>query len=71
MMCDWYSKLIRVRHEGDPRLVASDIVVEQRASTESDEWVKVAGFNSMSDDYAFTNARQAATALQKRLEVKE
>jgi hypothetical protein len=70
MMCDWYGQMIRVRHEGDPREVASDVIVEQQPALNA-EWVKVIGFNSMSDDYAFTNARQAATALQKRLEAKE
>lgn len=70
MICDWYGQMIRVRHEGDPREVTSDVVVEQRPTLNT-EWVKVIGFNSMSDDYAFTNARQAATRLQKQLEAKE
>lgn len=50
--------LVRIVHLGSPMDHASDIVVE---TLEADgTWKRFAGFNSLSDDYAFTNSREAA-----------
>ena len=49
--------LVRIVHLGSPFEHASDIVVE---TLENGEWKRYQGFNSMSDDYAHTNAREAA-----------
>lgn len=50
--------LVRIVHLGSPFDHASDIVVE---TLEDDgTWKRYAGFNSLSDDYAFTNSREAA-----------
>ena len=51
--------LVRVVSLGDPFNNSSDIQVQSRLSLES-PWTKVAGFNSLSDDYAYTNALEAA-----------
>jgi len=53
---DWGK--VRIVHLGSPMDHASDIVVE---TLEDDgTWKRYAGFNSLSDDYAFTNSREAA-----------
>lgn len=53
---DWGK--VRIVHLGSPMEHASDIVVE---TLEADgTWKRYAGFNSLSDDYAFTNSREAA-----------
>lgn len=53
---DWGK--VRIVHLGSPMEHASDIVVE---TLEDDgTWKRYAGFNSLSDDYAFTNSREAA-----------
>ncbi len=50
--------LVRIIHLSSPIDHASDIVVQ---TLEADgTWKKFAGFNSMSDDYAFANSREAA-----------
>ena len=50
--------LVRIVHLGSPFDHASDIVVE---TLEADgTWKRYAGFNSLSDDYAFTNSSEAA-----------
>ena len=52
--------LVRVISTGlDPRVTGSDINVEFRDSN-TDPWQFYCGFNSFSDDYAYTNAREAA-----------
>lgn len=52
--------LVRVVSTGkDPRVSASDIQVEVRDSN-TDNWEFYCGFNSISDDYAYTNAMEAA-----------
>ena len=57
--------LVRIVHLGDPMQHASDIVVE----TQEDDgtWKRYAGFNSLSNDYAHTNAREAAGEAIKRI----
>jgi hypothetical protein len=61
---DSYGPNVRVRFEGNPMDNAYDVFVDQLAN---DEWEVFSKYNSMSDDYAYTNARQAASALQRRL----
>ena len=57
--------LVRIVHLGDPMEHASDIVVE---TLEADgTWKRYQGFNSLSDDYAHTNAREAAGEAIKRI----
>jgi len=57
--------LVRIVHLGDPMENASDIVVE---TLEADgTWKRYQGFNSLSDDYAHTNAREAAGEAIKRI----
>lgn len=52
--------LVRIVSTGlDPRVTGSDINVEVRDSDTS-AWEFYCGFNSFSDDYAHTNAREAA-----------
>ena len=48
---------VRIVHDGSPFDVAYDIRVEW---LKNDEWVTYRGFNSLSDDYANTNAAEAA-----------
>lgn len=52
---DW--GLVRIVYDGSPFDVAYDIRVEWM---QNGEWVLYHGFNSLSDDYAHTNAREAA-----------
>jgi len=57
---------VRIRREGNPFEVSSDVIVEM---LKDGEWVYYQGFNSVSDDYAFTNARECASRLTKRLAI--
>ena len=57
--------LVRIVHLGDPMQHASDIVVETQEADGT--WKRYAGFNSLSDDYAFTNSREAAGRAIKKL----
>jgi hypothetical protein len=57
--CREGDKRARVICEGDPRMVAFDILVQTFQPTMG-AWMAVRHFNSMSDDYAITNAREAA-----------
>jgi hypothetical protein len=59
-----YGSNVRVRYDGNPMDNAYDVFVDELQGT---EWVPVNKFNSMSDDYAYTNAKQAAKGLQSRL----
>ena len=61
--------LVRIVREGDPFTKAYDIVVEFRETAESD-WQFYHGFNTLSDDYAYTNAREAAGRCIKKLSAK-
>jgi len=49
---------VRIVHWGSPFDVAYDIRVEW---LKDGEWVLYSGFNSLSDDYAHTNASNAAS----------
>jgi hypothetical protein len=55
---------VRIVHDGDPFNKAYDIRVEWM---QNGVWQLYHGFNSLSDDYAFTNSREAAGRAIKRL----
>lgn len=55
---------IRIRSEGSPMEVENDIFVE---SLQNGHWVVEHAYNSMSDGFAFTNAKNLAMALQRKL----
>lgn len=62
-----YGNQVRVRFEGSPMVAANDVFVE---ALENDVWVVKVSYNSMSDDYAYTNARQTASYLQREMDAK-
>lgn len=55
---------VRIVHDGSPFDVAYDVKVEWLVDG---EWQLYHGFNSLSDDYAFTNSREAAGRAIKKL----
>jgi hypothetical protein len=55
---------VRIVHDGDPFNKAYDIRVEWM---QDGEWTLYHGFNSLSDDYACTNSREAAGRAIKQL----
>jgi hypothetical protein len=55
---------VRIVHLGDPMQHASDIIVEVMRGG---AWERYAGYNSMSCDYAHTNAQEAAGRAIKML----
>jgi hypothetical protein len=57
---------VRIRSEGSPFEVTSDVIVEV---LRDGAWEYYQGFNSLSDDYAFTNAREAAERAVKTLAI--
>lgn len=59
---DW--GLVRIVHDGSPFERAYDVRVEW---LKDGEWTLYHGFNSLSDDYAFTNSREAAGRAVKQL----
>jgi hypothetical protein len=59
---DWGK--VRIVHLGSPFEHASDIIVEVMRDG---AWERYAGFNSLSDDYAFTNSKEAAGRAIKML----
>ena len=56
--------LVRIVHEGDPFNTAYDIRVEWM---QNGKWEMYHGFNSLSDDWAHTNAQEAAGRAVARL----
>ena len=48
---------VRIVHDGSPFDTAYDVKVEWLVDG---KWELFRGFNSLSDDYAFTNSREAA-----------
>lgn len=56
--------LVRIVHLGSPFEHASDIVVE---TLEDGVWTRYQGFNSFSDDYAFTNSQESARRAIKMM----
>jgi len=55
---------VRIVHDGSPFDTAYDVKVEWLVDG---EWKLYHGFNSLSDDYAFTNSREAAGRAIKKL----
>jgi acid phosphatase class B len=55
---------VRIVYDGSPFEVAHDVRVEWLVD---DEWKLYKGINSLSDDYAITNAREAADRAIKIL----
>lgn len=53
---------VRVITEGSPFEVASDVKVQ---ILRNDVWETIRGFNSLSDDYALTNAQNYAVQVSK------
>lgn len=54
---------VRIRYETAGNFpVSADVFIEELQS--SGEWVVVRSFNSMSDDYAYTNAAEYAKKLR-------
>lgn len=60
-----YGDSVRVRNEGSPMTSAYDVFVEKLTAG---NWEVVRSFNSMSDDYAYTNAREVARAIAGRVQ---
>lgn len=58
--------LVRIVHDGDPFNTAYDIKVEWMRNG---NWELYHGFNSLSDDYAFTNSQEAAGRAIKKLAI--
>lgn len=56
--------LVRVISLGDPFHNRYDIQVQVK---DKDSWELYHGFNSLSDDYAYNNAREAASRAIKKL----
>lgn len=54
--------VVRVITEGSPFEVASDVKVQ---ILRNDVWETIRGFNSLSDDYALTNAQNYAVQVSK------
>ena len=55
---------VRIVYDGSPFDVSYDIKVEWLVEG---EWKLYHGFNSLSDDYAITNAKEAANRAIKKL----
>jgi len=53
---------VRIVTEGSPFEVASDVKVQ---TLKNDVWETIRGFNSLSDDYALTNAQDYAMKFIK------
>ena len=54
------TETVRINYDGSPFDVVHDVKVEQLVDG---EWKMVQGFNSLSDDYAYTNANTAARCI--------
>lgn len=55
---------VRIVHDGSPFDTAYDVKVEWLVEG---KWKLYHGFNSLSDDYAFTNSQEAASRAIKKL----
>ncbi len=56
--------MVRIVHSGDPMQTSYDIRVEWLVNG---NWELYHGFNSLSDDYAYTNSKEAANRAIKKL----
>lgn len=66
IMIENINEFVRIVKEGSPFEVANDVIVEV---LRDGEWTFHSGFNSLSDDYAFTNARESALRAGKVLDI--
>lgn len=57
------TETVRINYDGSPFDVAYDVKVEQLING---AWAVVCGFNSLSDDYAYTNANNAARSIASK-----
>ena len=64
MIGNYYGPNVRIVREGSPFDVTYDIRVEY---LKDGIWTLYAGFNSLSDDYAHTNANRAAIRCSKAM----
>ncbi len=64
MTNDKYGDYVRVQFLDGSYPVSEDIVVERRVG---DEWVRVAGLCSVTNDYAYTEARRIAERTQRQM----
>jgi hypothetical protein len=62
--------LVRIVHDGSPFDKKYDIRVEWRESNES-EWTLFSGYNSLSNDYAFSEANRSASIALAELAKKK
>ena len=62
--------LVRIVHDGSPFDKAYDIRVEWK-ETEDSDWTMFAGFNSLSNDYAHSEANRSASIAIKLLAEKK
>lgn len=65
-MIENVSEFVRIRSEGSPFEVANDVIVEV---LRDGEWTYYSGYNSLSNDYAFSSAREAAVRAGKVLDI--
>ncbi len=64
MKTDQYGDYVRVRFEDQGYPVHDDIVVERKVG---DDWVRVLALNSVTNDYAYTEARRIAERTQRQM----
>ena len=65
-MIEKINEFVRIRKEGSPFEVAYDVIVEV---LKDGEWIFYSGYNSLSNDYAFSSAREAAFRAGKVLDI--
>lgn len=65
-MIEKINEFVRIRSEGSPFEVANDVIVEV---LKDGEWTYYSGYNSLSNDYAFASAREAALRAGKVLDI--
>ena len=65
-MIENISEFVRIRSEGSPFEVTYDVIVEV---LKDGEWIFYSGYNSLSNDYAFSSAREAAFRAGKVLDI--
>lgn len=64
MTTDKYGDYVRVQFLDASYPVGEDIVVERKVG---DEWVRVLGLCSVTNDYAYTEARRIAERTQRQM----
>lgn len=64
MKTDQYGAFVRVRFEDQGYPVNEDIVVERKVGS---DWIRVAALNSVTNDYAYTEARRIAERTQRQM----